>query len=54
MEFVAKKRAEEEMALGFPGYVLFNIYLDRHWDRVEDKKQVYGPLRDESWVWEEL
>lgn len=54
MEFVAKKRVEEETVLGFPGYVPFNVYLDRHWDMVEDKKQIYGPPRAESRVWEEL
>jgi hypothetical protein len=54
MEFVARKREEEETVLGFPGYRPFNFYLDRHWDMVEDKTQLYGPLREESNLWEEL
>ena len=54
MEFVTRKRKEEETVLGFPGYVPFNLYLDRHWDMIEDKKQLYGPLRQDSYIGEEL
>ena len=38
--------------LGIRGHRAFNIHLDRHRKEV-DQTQLYGPLREDSEIWEE-
>ena len=47
-KFVAGQREREETVLGFPGYRVFNVYLDRHRRRVGDQRLLYGPLKEEA------
>jgi hypothetical protein len=51
-EFVANQIELEETAVSIPGCRAFYVYLDRHRNMISDQTQLYGPLREDSGVWE--
>jgi hypothetical protein len=43
----------EETVVNIPSCRAFYVYLDRHRNMISDQTQLYGPLREDSEVWEE-
>jgi hypothetical protein len=52
-EIVANQIELEETVVGIPDYRAFSVYLSRHRNMISDQAQLYGPLREDSEVWEE-